>query len=231
MHRARTPASRADARAIGKVDGEWRCGKHGGKPESVDAEIISVHEAEHIEQVRRAVFMHKGSALFRSDVGGDDGRMSEVTLIWDCMGYDAKARLDKYIPATRNRPATIVDVKKVRSGHGNVERFGKAVHRYKYHWSGAFYSDAVKQLTGDDRDPRFYFVVVEDAPPYAVGVYELSGTDINIGRQCYRNVIHRMKQCEQSNHWPGYSTSVETVELPGWYVKQFERDHLIEEVA
>lgn len=63
---------------------------------------------------------------------------------------------------------------------------------------------------------KFGFIAIEDKPPYAVGVYQLSDAALEIGRSQFRRLMTRYLECVVSEKWPAYSPNIEFLELPGW---------------
>ena len=68
--------------------------------------------------------------------------------------------------------------------------FNKAVTRYGYHISSAFYQDVVRAVTGETMP--FVHVVVEKKPPYGVAFYTLNDDYLAEGRKLYRAAIKRI---------------------------------------
>ena len=65
----------------------------------------------------------------------------------------------------------------------------------------------------------FYFVVVETAPPYFVGVRELDAEFVGLGRRKLRRALDTYAECVASGVWPG-PPSYQTVSAPMWALRQ-----------
>jgi len=60
------------------------------------------------------------------------------------------------------------------------------------------------------------FVFIEKKPPYAVAVYELDEESVEKGRELYAQDLKLYKECKEWDHWPAYSSKVQTLSLPKW---------------
>jgi hypothetical protein len=49
-----------------------------------------------------------------------------------------------------------------------------------------------------------------------VSVYELDLDSLEVGRTLYQRNLETYRRCVEADHWPAYSTSVETLSLPRW---------------
>jgi hypothetical protein len=77
--------------------------------------------------------------------------------------------------------------------------FESAIFRYKYHWQGATYQDAVEALIGK-RLP-FFFLVVKKEGGFGVEVIQASEELLELGRYEYRNALRRFKKATESAAW------------------------------
>lgn len=138
----------------------------------------------------------------------------------DESGVDLRGRLD-WLPNPRNGRLLLVDYKTTVSA--NPDLFAKSAANYFYHGQDSWYRDLVIRLGLDD-DPAFLFVAQEKTPPYLVSVVELDADAKRIGAQLNRQAIDIFAECSAKNEWPGYSSDVEQISLPYWYVKSHEQD-------
>jgi hypothetical protein len=107
----------------------------------------------------------------------------------------------------------IADVKTAEAG--DTQNFASAIFRYNYHVQAAMYC----QLAGVE---KFSFIAVEKVPPFAVAVYELSPTALQVGMNALNDALELIAQCQDSNEWPAYSTAAQQIDLPAWAYKQAE---------
>ena len=89
--------------------------------------------------------------------------------------------------------------------------------KYRYHVQDAFYVDGLRQC--GERVDAFVFVCIEKAPPYGLGLYELSKPDRELGRQLYQRDLLRYHDCMTDKKWPGYDEEIRVVDLPPWASK------------
>lgn len=196
------------------LDGEtWLCGSHKGDNYIEPSEFISPAEAQDIDRMAVKIGQHPVVNLIRQHGG------YESSIVWKFADVRCKGRLDKLI-TNAQCPDTIVDLKKVRVGHGGPTKFAKSIISYSYHTRAAWYCDAVKSITG--RLPVFIWIVVEDGPPYSIAVYRADDYDLSIGRFEYRRFLNYYSRSMISGEWPGYTSDIERIYLPDWYRKQFE---------
>jgi hypothetical protein len=63
---------------------------------------------------------------------------------------------------------------------------------------------------------------VEKTAPYAVAVYELSPTALQIGLSALNNALELIAKCQELNEWPCYAKASQVIDLPSWAYKQME---------
>jgi hypothetical protein len=137
-----------------------------------------------------------------------EGSQREVSLFADHRtGLKIKGRLDIL------GNGFVADVKTAEAG--DAQGFASAIFRYNYHVQAAMYC----QLANVE---RFVFIAVEKVAPFAVAVYELSPTALQIGLRALNTAMELIAQCEDSNVWPAYSQATQVIDLPSWAYKQLE---------
>jgi hypothetical protein len=68
---------------------------------------------------------------------------------------------------------------------------------------------------------RFLFVMVENEPPYAVSVHELTKAVMMIGRKQLAYAVRTWRDCIESGDWPAYPPLINMPEYPGWREHQW----------
>jgi hypothetical protein len=116
------------------------------------------------------------------------------------------------------RSNAIVDIKTCQDA--SPGKFAKSCADFGYAMQDAWYTDAVEAV-GLGRLP-FIFVAVEKDPPHLVGIYQLDAAAEAIGENLNRMALRIYAECESSGEWPGYSTDIETLQLPAWYARTHE---------
>jgi exodeoxyribonuclease VIII len=172
--------------------------------EMAAAGIEAVSEADLAQalQIADAVRSNSTAALLLSDGA------AEQSFWWDDVstGLKCKCRPD-WLSADG---ATIVDLKTCVDA--SPAGFASAVGRFSYQLQ------AVHYLCGT-LATRFIFVAVEKAAPYAIGVYELDAQAMVHGAVLRHNALQILQDCKAVNSWPGYTDGIQTLQLPGWALK------------
>jgi len=123
-------------------------------------------------------------------------------------GLLLRCRVD-CIPDNSN---VILDLKSTLDA--SPEAFNKSIVNFEYHVQGAMYLDIVNEQ-GLERE-IFMIVAAEKTPPYAVGVYQLGLSFIEIGRETYRRRLDLLGECTAKDSWPAYSDGIIEAEPPRW---------------
>lgn len=107
----------------------------------------------------------------------------------------------------------VIDVKTYSDA--SPEEFAKQAARKRYDVQDAFYSDGFQIASGKEV-MAFIFLAVESDYPYQSSAVMLDAVGKESGRHKYRRNLNTYAKCLQTNEWPGYSTGIETIELPRW---------------
>lgn len=109
----------------------------------------------------------------------------------------------------------IVDIK--TSEDASPEGFERAIGKWKYHISAAFYTQGVEAVTG--RSVKgFSFLVVENEPPYLVAYYLADNEMLERGNLAVERYLNRYKECTENNHWPGFPKRFVPISCPSWAI-------------
>lgn len=200
------------------IEKSWFCGQHGSGEEEYafdNREVLSKEDAAAIELAAEAVRGHGAEKLrrFKGDF--------EITLVADLHGVRCKCRIDKFI----HNPCTVVDAKKVAAPKRPNDRGGAAdwfigqIGSLGYGMQAAFYSDIVQVLTGNL--PAWFWLIIEDGPPFCPAVYKASDRLIQCGRTEYMAHLMRYRECAEKNVWPGYTAGAEVIDGPGWWERLY----------
>ena len=189
----------------------WVCGKH-ITTEEEDDNTITADQMQSILRIGDALKGHPVVKLLRQRGG------TESSAVFDVRGVLCKCRFDKIIEDKRF-PA-IIDLKSVRLGHGDRDKFQKALWDFDYAARAAFYVEAYRQIRGVE--PVFIWVVVESEKPHAIGVYQASQNVISLGRFIFNNLIGSYKVARDTGVWSGYTTKIDELEMAEWVYKRYE---------
>jgi exodeoxyribonuclease VIII len=183
-----------------KAGKEWR--------ESIGATPILDHEeARAVRGIRDSIAAHDAAKAL---LAGCD---SEVAMFGEHRtGLWIKGRVDA-LRVDSDNEAVICDVKTTSAG-ADYGTFSRQAASLNYHVSAAWYC----HLAGLNGLPpvRFYWIVVEVAPPYAVAVYEIHADARDLGASMMNDALDLIAECEDEGHWPGYEAQITALNLPAW---------------
>lgn len=160
-----------------------------------------------VEMVKKVLSVPYVPRLLRGD--------RERPIFWtdEISGIACKARLD-VLTEVSGAPV-IVDYK--TTNDASDVGFARSVIKYGYDFQTAYYSEAVKALTGIS--PRFVFIAQEKTAPYAVNIIEADALTIQRGYDTFRELLELYKECSESGNWYGYlgpENRINMLALPAW---------------
>jgi len=151
-------------------------------------------------------------ALLEHPIAGPllDG-IAERTLIWidKETGELCKARTDNYSEGH----AMLVDLKTAIDA--SFSGFTKAINNFGYYRQNAWYMDGA-EACGMDVSNGFTFVVIEKAPPWAIGIYRLDDEWIRTGQVMNRHDLIQFKKQRELDEWPAYSDEIRDLPMPAY---------------
>ena len=170
--------------------------------EMAAAGIEAVSEADLAQALQMADAVRSNSTAALLLANGQ----AEQSFWWDdiATGMRCKCRPDWF------DGETIVDLKTCQDA--SPAGFARAVAQWSYQVQAAHY------LCGT-LAKRFVFVAVEKSAPYAVGVYELDAEALVHGSVLRHTSLQKIQDCRAINEWPGYTDGIQTLQLPGWALK------------
>jgi hypothetical protein len=170
---------------------------------NADREILTADEYERARAIAGAVFRHPIAGPMIA-TGATEG---VITWTDESTGLACKGRFDHVA-------GRLVDLK--TAADVDPRRWMANAYRYGYHAQLAFYLDGLRAsgiVPADD--PAI--VCVEAVPPHDVVVYTLDPIIIDQGRQMYRRLLARVKECTERGEWPGISGAATLpLLLPAW---------------
>jgi len=175
-------------------------------------------DVEVIHAMAAAIRSHElASALLNPDHGTPEQSgfwIDPETGVW------RRLRVD-WFPDRRSGRTIVPDYK--TSISADPREFAKAAANFGYHQQADWYLDGLKTLRGDP-DMAFVFIVQEKTAPYLVSVVQLDANAMEAGRRLNRRALSIYADCTQTGVWPGYTSGVEVVGLPRWYLNRIEGD-------
>ena len=168
--------------------------------EASGIEAVTAQEMEQALSMAAAVRSHPTAGLLLAN------GQAEQSFWWDdiATGLRCKCRPDWF------DGELIVDLKTCQDA--SPAGFGKAVAAFHYQLQAAHY------LAGT-LVKRFIFVAVEKTYPFGIGVYELDQEALVHGSIARHNALQRIQDCRAIGEWPGYTDGIQTLQLPGWALK------------
>lgn len=173
-------------------------------------------EAEQVHAMHDALKAHPvAGPLFDREDG-----IPERSLVWEADGVRCKARPDWALPGAA---PILVDYKTTTDA--SAEAFERATANFGYHMQADWYAAAYEAVHGGPR-PTFVFVVQEKTAPYAVAVYQLDPTALDIAAAQNNRARHIYKQCQDEGEWPAYPAAPVMLALPAWAEKTLTEEYL-----
>ena len=170
--------------------------------EMAAAGIEAVSEADLAQALQMADAVRSNSTAALLLANGQ----AEQSFWWDdiATGMRCKCRPDWF------DGETIVDLKTCQDA--SPAGFAKAVAEFHYKLQAAHY------LCGT-LAKRFIFVAVEKSAPFATACYELDAEAMVHGSVLRHTSLQKIQDCRAINEWPGYTDGIQTLQLPGWALK------------
>ena len=97
------------------------------------------------------------------------------------------------------------------TGMVNPARFPYHCRKMGWHGQLAWYKNAVE--AGGGTVESVYIVAVDPKPPYLCVPYLVTDDTLEIGEKSWRSLFERLRVCEESDQWPGYTQSVVPLEI------------------
>jgi hypothetical protein len=171
--------------------------------EHAGREILTADESERAMAIASAVRSHPVASTHLK-AGIKEGAIQWVD---EETGLACKGRFD----ALGGR---LVDLKS--AADVDPQRFAASVYRYGYHGQLAFYADGLA-ANGIALDGDPVIICVESVEPHDVVVYTADPFVVDQGRQMYRRLLARVKECTERGEWPGISGAATLpLLLPAW---------------
>ena len=138
----------------------------------------------------------------------------EATIIWNEVGVTNRCRPDFVSSAPSGTAAVIVHYKTTatRLSPAALPRYAAGAG---WDLTAAHYAAGVAALTG--HEPRQFFAVQENTPPYLGVVIELDPIFVACGTMCRELALVIWARCLRENVWPGYPSGTLRLECPPWH--------------
>lgn len=173
------------------------------RAENADKVPLGADDARRIEAMYAALMAHPVAAgIMRTG-------QSEVTMRWvdEQTGVPCKARADWWVEGK-----FFMDLK--TTDDASPAGFARSVVKYGYHVQHAHYADGA-QACGE-AIKNYLILAQEKEAPYACAVYHIDAAAEIRGFQLRERGLQLMKQCLDSDTWPGYGAGITELSLPNW---------------
>lgn len=183
----------------------WAAAAEGGQ------DLLTADEIAHVSGMRTAVQQHPAARQALNVPGLNEA--SYITVD-PGTGIEIKCRPDRLTES-----GWLVDLKTTRDA--SAAAFAKSTATFGYHLQAAFYMHCLDVL--GERPKGFIIVAVEKDPPYAVQVFRITPSAIQLGTSAMFRALAVLRQCRLdyplANPWPAYSNEVVDLELPPWAMR------------
>lgn len=194
-----------------KVDGRTRDGKIYNDAFVLSSAGKMVIDEEMMETITGMAEALKNHAEAYALVYGNKP-VYERSYVWgnDESGLRVKSRPDIL------QPNCIIDLKTCQSA--DEYSFGQSMHKNGNHIQAAMVQDALYIVDGreDARSLPVINIAIETKAPYCIGIYFISQSACDAGRERYQSVIKRMKVSFETGVYLSYPTK--EIDLPRWYI-------------
>lgn len=134
-------------------------------------------------------------------------KMKEFVIQNNSYGIPCKAKIDFY------KGTTLGDIKTCES----LSTFRKSIFNYKYYIQDNWYTRMA--VSEGLVVKRFIFVAIETKEPYDIGYFATDHSARLLADKEIDSVIPRYRDCLKTDVWPGQVRAIETVETPGWLLR------------
>lgn len=164
-------------------------------------------DAEDMETIKRMVAAVRKHPLAKKMIRNG---VPEATVKWtdEDTGLHCKIRADYYVESL----SMVADVKSTLDAR--PEAFRRDVAKYGYHRQDALYRTGFGAIDAHVR--HFVFIAVEKEEPHAIAIYALEPEAVSRGNISIRRDMETLAECVRTDTWPGYSASIQQLELPPW---------------
>ena len=182
------------------------------KEENEGDTIIIASEKRSTDEMRESFYENADAQKWIDLDNGD----AEITIIFieQLTGILCKARIDFLDKACR----FFTDLKTAKDvdTHGFQRQF-TSLH---YYFQFAFYQMALNSVFGLWPDAKC--VVVQNGEPFDTVCYNVSPLALTEGKKLVLECLEKLKECKESNTWPGICNETIELDLAAWAIEEPE---------
>ena len=127
----------------------------------------------------------------------EEGALAEQSGFFTYKGCPCRIRPDLLLP----EQGIVLDLK-TTSGSASRRGFASSVRKFGYDFQNCFYREGLRVLGYPVK--KFVFAVVEKTPPHGLGLYTISGSDVNAQLSRMREACDLWACCSDTGDWYGY---------------------------
>lgn len=148
------------------------------------------------------------------NTGADYIKRNEVSVYWEWMGVQCKARLDSLLV----EEGLVLDLKTTASV--DPDQFLRKVTGLGYDFQAAYYAKAAEVAFG--KPFRFTFAAIEREAPYDFQLFPVSDEMMQEGLAKCEDALQIYAQCEKTGEWPERAVKSHQLRYPRWH-KPYQR--------
>ncbi|MBW2560005.1 MAG: PD-(D/E)XK nuclease-like domain-containing protein [Deltaproteobacteria bacterium] len=190
------------------------------KFDNPDKQIVRDKEWPKLMRMRDRVWEHPRAREVLSSEG-----FTELSYLWvdPVTSLACKARIDKLGGSDDGWPIAL-DLKSFGEKGGRLtdSAIERVIHDRQYHIQAAHYLNGLDVLSPSQR--RFILLLVEKSAPFAVRMVEIDFAALELGRRQIDRWLKRLKKCQETGEWPGWSTGFDPIGVPAYAYSQEEED-------
>jgi hypothetical protein len=190
-------------------------------PKLAGKDILSADSIDSVQRMALIMRAHPISQVVFDRYAGF-GR-AEVSLFAPCprTGVMRKIRPDFMLEPCEDFPnGLMIDGKSTTDA--SAEGFARQVWNLDYGLQAAFYTGVYQAVYRTAGRPAFLWAACEKDSPHACAYYAAGQDLISYWDPKIERLLALYAECDRRDVWPGYPTSVGTLEMPAWAQKRME---------
>lgn len=176
-----------------------------------DKEIVPAETFMSVQLIASSVWSHPTAKKLL-----EEADLVEKAMVWrdDVLGVKCKGKLDAFI----SKRGFLIDFKTTQDA--SYFGFRRAVEKFDYAAQAAHYRNGLRAAGYDVN--AVIFIAQETSAPYGTAVYVLSQESINAASILVSDWLQKWSACEVTGHWPGYSETIQDMDLSEGGYKRME---------
>jgi exodeoxyribonuclease VIII len=190
------------------------------KAENPGKQLVRDKDWPRIVAMRDAMWRHPLAREVLSSEG-----YNELAGLWvdPATGLACKLRVDRF-GSTREGWPVVMDYKTFGEKGGRLtdSAVESVINNRMYHVQGAHYLNGMETIEPCPR--RYVIAFQEKEPPFAPRLVEVEFAALELGKRQIARWLRRLKKCQDSQEWPGWSEGFDALGVPHYAYTQEEED-------